>query len=147
MKTIPQGKFPPSFYRVSLKAVIRNKIGEVLLVKEKGGDWTLPGGGIDFGEELEDGLRRELHEEIAIGGQAFTYTYHGNDMFYLPDKERWQMWLVYEAKFDDDATFGAGIDVDEIAFMRVEQFKESDIFSHRMIYKWCVDTTHDVTRY
>ena len=41
--------------------------GRVLLVKQVGGPyagaWLLPGGGVDEGESLETGLRREMREE------------------------------------------------------------------------------------
>lgn len=60
--------FPESFYRVSIKALVV-KDGKILLVKESeamGGTWELPGGGLDFGEEPHDGLRREVLEEMNL---------------------------------------------------------------------------------
>jgi 8-oxo-dGTP diphosphatase len=34
------------------------------------GSWTLPGGGIDFGEAPVDGVLRELHEETGLTGRV-----------------------------------------------------------------------------
>lgn len=56
-------------FRVSLKAVIRNENGELLVVKERGRDvWELPGGGMDHGETFEEAMKRELFEEISYQG-------------------------------------------------------------------------------
>ena len=48
--------------------------GALLLVRisEHGdgtGKWTLPGGGLDWGEDPEDGMHRELHEETGLTGE------------------------------------------------------------------------------
>ena len=44
--------------------------GRVVLVKRRheplAGQWSLPGGAVEGGETLHDGLRRELREEIGI---------------------------------------------------------------------------------
>lgn len=34
-----------------------------------GGLWTLPGGGLDFGEQPENGLHREVFEETGLAGE------------------------------------------------------------------------------
>jgi 8-oxo-dGTP diphosphatase len=38
-------------------------------ITERPGAWTLPGGGIDFGEHPEAGALRELHEETGLTGR------------------------------------------------------------------------------
>ena len=52
-------------YRVSLKAVvIKNE--KLLMTHEEEGFYSLPGGGLDYGENIEEALTRELEEELAI---------------------------------------------------------------------------------
>ena len=57
--------------QIGVKAIIVNGKDESLLIKrtEKYGDrlkdmWDIPGGRINVGEEPEDGLRREVQEEL-----------------------------------------------------------------------------------
>lgn len=57
---------PDCFYRVSVKALILDPNFKFLLVKEENGLWELPGGGLDFGENPHEGLKRELLEEMAL---------------------------------------------------------------------------------
>ncbi len=52
--------------RVAAYAVLTDSRGRVLLVRaapEDSGRWYLPGGGVEYGEHPEDGLRREVEEE------------------------------------------------------------------------------------
>ena len=49
---------PDKFYRVAVKAIIRNDAGDILLVKERTDSWSIPGGGLDYGEEAKTALRR-----------------------------------------------------------------------------------------
>ncbi len=47
--------------------------GKILLVRhEKNGKsyWLLPGGGVDYGETAEEGLKREFREEVGLEVEA-----------------------------------------------------------------------------
>lgn len=126
------GKYPNTFYRVSLKAIIRNDVGEVLVVKENGSQWSLPGGGMDHGEEIHEALQRELYEEALIDA-PFTETLVDSATMYLAHKEAWLLWLVFNVSLDD-LHFGVGQDADEVAFIDPEAFKDSEYESERLVY-------------
>ncbi|MCR4260856.1 MAG: NUDIX hydrolase [Candidatus Colwellbacteria bacterium] len=69
MSSVPKSNnFPACFHRVTIKG-LAVKDGKILLFKEApqlSGKWELPGGGLDFGEDIQDGLKREIEEESGI---------------------------------------------------------------------------------
>lgn len=52
-------------YRTSIKALIINNKRQLLLVKENGRGWDLPGGGLEWGEDPANALEREIKEELS----------------------------------------------------------------------------------
>ncbi|HET6747034.1 MAG TPA: NUDIX hydrolase [Candidatus Saccharimonadales bacterium] len=136
--TIPKGNYPEAFYRVSIKAIIRNKKGEVLLVKEDGGSWSLPGGGMDHGETAEEALAREMYEEVLII-EKFQARIIGTNPRFVKAKQAWILWVVFELGMPEQFEYGKGADADEVAFIDPVIFKDSTIVSERLVYKWCVD--------
>lgn len=85
-------------FRPSAYGIIIND-GKILLVKMKGnGKYFFPGGGIEKGELMEDGLRREIKEETGIDVEIIKFfcfkesffnnnkldeAYHGLCFFYI----------------------------------------------------------------
>jgi len=65
-----------ALYRVAVRAVIMQD-DKVLLVKEVdgGGWWAVPGGGIDYGENIETCIARELEEELGISANMLVCDY------------------------------------------------------------------------
>lgn len=128
------GKYPTTFYRVSLKAIIRNDDGEVLVVKENGSNWSLPGGGMDHEETVHEALTRELYEEVLIE-EDFSETLLDTAIMYVESKEAWLLWLVYKIDIGE-FTYGIGQDADEVAFIDPNTFKDSLYKSEQLVYEF-----------
>jgi 8-oxo-dGTP diphosphatase len=60
-------ELPKCFYRISVKALIFDESRtKFLLAKENKGTWEMPGGGIDWGEDARECLKREIFEEMGL---------------------------------------------------------------------------------
>ncbi len=136
-----QGKYPNAFYRVSVKAVILNDKDEVFAVHENE-DWTLPGGGLDHGEEPLSALKRELYEEAFIDSD-FDSELIGTESFYVESKDAMAFWMIYRVTMKNpNFTFKAGEDADEVAFRNSTDFRNSDSLFERLIYKYSSKLIH-----
>lgn len=67
----PNFKPTKQYAIVGQKAVVFNDQGQLLLLQRSeksgaGGKWSLPGGGLDKGEKSEEGILREIKEEVRI---------------------------------------------------------------------------------
>ncbi len=127
-------KYPSTFYRISLKAVIRNDQGEVLVNRERGhGNWSLPGGGWDHGETVTDCLKRELHEEVGYEGELEAALLGvTEEAMYMPTKQGWLIWHVYDVT-PENMNFSVGVDGEELMFADPSRFKDSESRAERLI--------------
>ena len=123
-------------FRVSLKGLIKDSNGNVLVVKETGRTWwDLPGGGMDHEESIKNAIARELHEEVGLTGN-FTYRVIAvEEPSFLEHANVWQIRLVFEIK-SDSMVFEAGEDGDEIRFIDSRELKSSGHLAERKIYEY-----------
>lgn len=126
-------------FRISLKALIRDEQGRVLVVKETGRDWwDLPGGGMDHGETITSALARELHEEVNVIGGFTWRIITAEEPAYVESHDFWQLRLIIEV-VPETFEFSAGEDGDEVAFMDPEAFKTSVKDVERCIYAYATE--------
>jgi 8-oxo-dGTP pyrophosphatase MutT (NUDIX family) len=63
---VDYSSIPSPFYRVSLKALVLDDQKRLLVLGINNGTWELPGGGWEFGEQVDECLNREFQEELGI---------------------------------------------------------------------------------
>jgi len=123
-------------YRVSIKGLIKNEKGEILVVKETGRDWwDLPGGGMDHGEDLKTAIAREMQEEVNLADDFQYRVIAVDEPAYLNAHDFWQLRLIFQV-LPVNMTFSAGEDGDEVAFIAPEFFRDSDSDVERRIYAY-----------
>lgn len=111
----------PAYYRVSVKARIR-KGGKIVLVREDGKKWDLPGGGVEHQETIFEGLKRELGEEIGLTALEVK----GEPRIFKmvdPRKGRPLLFLAYEVGLDDEVVLTPGDNV-EIGYFAEDEMPE-----------------------
>lgn len=125
-----------SLIRVSLKAVILDERGRVLVVKESGRDWwDIPGGGLDHDETIKQALARELKEEVSLIGSFEYETILAEDPHYLENHNLYQMRITFLVK-PTVMNFEPGDDGDEVQFIDPVEYERSDLFTERKIFEY-----------
>lgn len=125
--------YPSSFYRVSVKALIKDIDHKVLVIKENQDTWSLPGGGLDHSEDPVDGVLRELSEELGIENVEVGEVVHIKT-FYLEQKQAWLLWVVYNVTLNDtEFTYGDGVKAAE--FIDTETLADSNDIFEKMVYE------------
>ncbi len=127
--------FPDSFYRLSVKGLyVRDN--KILMVKESdnlSGQWELPGGGLDFGEDLQEGLKREIEEEMGL-----SVTDISNQPIYVWTSKfeanarhiGWYYSVVVAYKIDlKDLDITISDECQEVRLFSLEELQELDIHS------------------
>lgn len=95
-------KYPSTVYRAAVKAIIRDRAGNILVVKETPDKhWDLPGGGLEHGESLHECLGRELIEELGVRLDVDESIIPAFRTFYASNRDIWLLWIVYDLTTSD----------------------------------------------
>jgi len=122
MKTGPE--VPNCYYRVSVKALIINDEGKILVVNERGTGWDLPGGGLDWGEDTLTALKRELREELGCSAKIDEQPIMIAPSNINPLNQH-VLWIVYRAEVDP-AQITATDEVQDTRFMALDEFQANE---------------------
>lgn len=95
-------KIEACYYRVSVKALVLNDARDKFLVCEKkSGVFELPGGGLEWGEEVKAELAREIREEMDLAVTEIAdrpaYFLTGQTL----NSHTWVANVVYETKLEN----------------------------------------------
>ena len=120
-------------------AIIRNDAGDVLLAKrnqpqtpEIHGKWEFAGGGVNFGEDPTDSLKREVREEIGIDvevGRLLPKVISDIQKFDNGD-ELQVLVLSYECRIISGVPKSTDEEVGEVKFFSIDEIKKLDAFKN-----------------
>ena len=143
-ETLQAGDGIPQTFRAGVGAMIFDRQGRVLVLERRDipGSWQMPQGGLDLGEESEDGATREVAEETGIGAadlemigavdRLLAYELPAHLRTAKTGRGQVQYWFLFRFTGGDQAiTLGDGqefvawewVSVDE-AVKRVVDFKQ-----------------------
>lgn len=123
--------YPNTFYRVSVKALIKNDEGKVLVLKENQDTWSLPGGGLDHGEDPNVGILRELKEELGVESPEIRGI-RVSKTFYLKSRSSWLLWIVYNVEINEKLILGEG--VSDARYIDILELEQSEDIFEKMVY-------------
>lgn len=122
-------QIPNCFYRISAKALILDDQKKFLLAKEDNGLRELPGGWLDFWENPQEWIKRELIEEMWIQAKWVSK----KPSYFITCKNLKGVWIsniIYEVQVDmkDVFNFTPSGECQEVKFFTKEEAEKEEAF-------------------
>ncbi len=112
-------------FRVACSALIERG-GEYLLARRRDiGLWNLPGGGMEASETVEDGLAREVMEEIGVTIRVVRLV----GVYSKPQKN--EIVMTFLCKLASDQEPGTSDEVSEVGWFRPDRLPDDTLPKHR----------------
>jgi len=113
--------------RVGIAAMIRNSKGEILMIKRKNAPaknlYSFPGGGIQFGETIQQATIREVKEETGLDIEVGKILTVGEAI--ERDKDIHRVVVVNEAKIRGGAAKPSD-DAEDVLWISLEQIRKME---------------------
>lgn len=117
----------PSYFRVSVKGIVVDNTGRLLLAREDNNRWDLLGGGLEHREDPIDCLRREITEEtglevtsVSAAPKYFVTAIRFGHTTYIAN-------VIYEITLAS-LDFTPSEECQELKFFTVEEARQIDTF-------------------
>jgi len=105
---------PVIFERTAARGIILDNEDILMIYTNRYNDYSFPGGGVDDGEDIKEGLIRELKEETNITGIAISQI----GAFAAPgrDPRGWTISVAFAGNYNNSAKPIAGDDAAKVAW-------------------------------
>lgn len=111
--------------RVGLILQYKNEI--LLLKKDSNNYYVLPGGHVKFGEFLEESIRREIKEELALDIEPQYLTFIEN--FYKNKLFRHEYFFIFKSKLNNKLELTKTIEgLEEVVWIDLKEVKDINIY-------------------
>ncbi len=120
----------------TIDAIIHNDKNQILLIKRKNDPFmdylSLPGGFVNYGEKVEDALKREVKEEVSLNIEPLEILCVYSDP--ARDPRDHIMSIVFICLTIDELKGKAGDDASEIYWINLNELNTFNLaFDHKMI--------------
>lgn len=119
------------YTRVSACGLILDEDNRILLarlskiVRGNAGKWTLPGGGIEFGEDPKKAIVREVKEETGLNATVGKLLDVDSDVFKFTDATAHGIRIIYEATVEPgDIVVESNGSTDAVQWFSRQEIKE-----------------------
>lgn len=114
------------YYRVSIKGIVVDAYGRILLAREGDGVWDMLGGGLDHDEDPIECLKREIREETGLKVTSIS----ASPKYFVTARrlghDNYHANVIYQIELEN-LDFTPSDECQELRFFSVEEMKQVEL--------------------